>query len=161
MYLADQQACSGVCHALVKLMWTKPSPVVSWCTFTDPELARVGLAETEAKKTGVDHRVYSFPFSDIDRARAEGEIEGMAKLVTSPRGKVLGAAIAGPHAGELIAECALAIGNGMKAGDLSASIHAYPTLAQINRRVADMRLKDSLTPRAKTWIKRIFRLQGG
>jgi len=72
-----------------------------------------------------------------------------------------GAAIVGPHAGELIAECALAIGNGMKAGDLSASIHTYPTLAQINQRVADVRLKDALTPRAKMWIKRIFRLQGG
>jgi len=160
-HLAEHHAGIVLRHAIFKLRWTKPSPVVPWCTFTDPELARVGLSETEAKKTGVDHRVYSFPFSDIDRARAEGEIEGMAKLVTSPRGKVLGAAIAGPHAGELIAECALAIGNGMKAGDLSASIHTYPTLAQINQRVADVRLKDALTPRAKMWIKRIFRLQGG
>jgi pyruvate/2-oxoglutarate dehydrogenase complex dihydrolipoamide dehydrogenase (E3) component len=159
-HLAEHHAGIVLRHAIFHLKWTKPSTVVPWCTFTDPELARVGLSAIEAKKTGVDHRVYTFPFSDIDRARAEGEIEGMAKLVTSPRGKLLGAAIVGPHAGELIAECVMAIGNGMKAGDLSAPIHTYPTLAQINRRVADMRLKEGLTPRAKTWVKRIFRLRG-
>src|SRR5204862_720366 len=128
-------------------------------TFTDPELARVGLSETEARKTGVDHRVYKFPFSDIDRARAEGEIEGMAKLVTSPRGKLLGAAIVGPHAGELIAECALAIGNGMKAGGLSAAVHVGSGLAQLNRRVADMGLKESWTPRAKRWVNQMLGFQ--
>jgi pyruvate/2-oxoglutarate dehydrogenase complex dihydrolipoamide dehydrogenase (E3) component len=159
-HLAEHHAGIVLRHAVFRLNWTKPSTVVPWCTFTDPEFARVGLSETEAKTTGVDYRVYTFPFSDIDRARAEGEIEGMAKLVTDPRGKLLGAAIVGPHAGELIAECVLAIGNGMKAGDLSAAIHTYPTLGQINRRAADMRLKESLTPRAKTWIQRIFRLHG-
>ena len=134
--------------------------MLPWCTFTDPEFARVGLSETEAKKTGVDHRVYTFPFSDIDRARTDDECEGMAKLVATKRGKLLGAAIVGPHAGDLIAEYVLAIGHGMNAGDISASIHTYPTFAQINRRVADMRLKQSLTPGAKRWIKRIFALRG-
>ena len=67
--------------------WAKPSRVVPWCTYTDPELARVGLSETEARKQGVAHRVYRFPFDEIDRARAEGETEGFAKIVTDPQGQ--------------------------------------------------------------------------
>jgi pyruvate/2-oxoglutarate dehydrogenase complex dihydrolipoamide dehydrogenase (E3) component len=147
-------------HAIFRMRWTKPSPVVPWCTYTDPELARVGLSETEAKTRGVDHRVYRFPFEENDRARAEGETEGFAKLVTSPKGRILGAAIVGPHAGELIAEYALALTKGMKAADISSTIHTYPTLAQINRRVADQRQKEGLTPSSKAWIRRIFGLQG-
>jgi pyruvate/2-oxoglutarate dehydrogenase complex dihydrolipoamide dehydrogenase (E3) component len=159
-HVAEHHAGIVLRHVIFKLKWAKPSTVVPWCTYTDPEFARVGLSESEAKKTGVAHRVYTFPFADIDRARAEGETEGLAKLVTDPKGRLLGAAIVGPHAGELIAECVLAIGHRMKAGDLSAAIHTYPTLAQINRRAADQRLKESLTPTSKAWIKRIFRLQG-
>jgi hypothetical protein len=68
--------------------------------------------------------------------------------------------IVGSHAGELIAEYVMAIAKGMNAKELTGIIHAYPTLAQINRRVADQRLKEGLTPNAKSWIQRIFGLQG-
>jgi pyruvate/2-oxoglutarate dehydrogenase complex dihydrolipoamide dehydrogenase (E3) component len=159
-HVAEHHAGIVLRQTIFKLKWAKPSMVVPWCTYTDPELARVGLSEAEARKTGVAHRVYTFPFADIDRARTEGETEGMAKLVTKPNGKLLGAGIVGPHAGELIAECVLALNHGMKAGALSASIHTYPTLSQINRRAADMRLKESLTPNAKAWIRRLFGLRG-
>jgi pyruvate/2-oxoglutarate dehydrogenase complex dihydrolipoamide dehydrogenase (E3) component len=142
------------------MAWARPSKVIPWCTYTDPELARVGLSETEAKQQGVAHRVYTFPFADNDRARAEGETEGLAKIVTDPRGRLLGAAIVGLHAGELIAEYALALTRGMKAADISGTIHTYPTLAQINRRVADQRLKEGLTPSSKAWIRRVFGLRG-
>ena len=91
-------------QAIFRMKWVKPSTTVPWCTFTDPELARVGLSETEAKERNIAHKVYRFPFEEIDRARAEGETEGFAKIVTDPKGKLLGAAIVGPHAGELIAE---------------------------------------------------------
>jgi pyruvate/2-oxoglutarate dehydrogenase complex dihydrolipoamide dehydrogenase (E3) component len=133
---------------------------VPWCTYADPELARVGLSETEAKHQGVAHRVYRFPFADIDRARAEGETEGCAKLVTDPKGRLLGAAIVGAHAGELIAEAVLAMNRGLKASALSGAIHVYPTLAQVNRRAADQRMKEGLTPSSKAWIRRLFGLQG-
>jgi pyruvate/2-oxoglutarate dehydrogenase complex dihydrolipoamide dehydrogenase (E3) component len=159
-HVAEHHAGIVLRQALFRMWWAKPSPVVPWCTFTDPELARVGLSETEAKQRGVAHRVYRFAFDEIDRARAESETEGFAKIVTDPKGRLLGAAIVGPHAGELIAEYVLALSKGMNAKDLTGVIHAYPTLAQINRRVADQRLKEGLTPTAKIWIQRIFRLRG-
>ncbi len=159
-HVAEHHAGIVLRQAIFRMRWAKPSPVVPWCTFTDPELARVGLSETEAKARGVPHRVYRFAFDDIDRARAEGETEGLAKIVTDPKGRLLGAAIVGAHAGELIAEYVLALARGMNAKELTGIIHAYPTLAQINRRVADQRLKEGLTPTAKMWIRRLFRLQG-
>ena len=134
--------------------------VIPWCTFTDPELARVGVSEAEAKQQNLPHRVYKFPFEEMDRARAEGETEGFAKIITSLKGVILGAAIVGPHAGELIHEYVLAIAKRMTTNDLSGIIHIYPTLAQINRRVADQRRKESLTPNAKKWIMRIAGLRG-
>lgn len=134
--------------------------VIPWCTFTEPELARVGISEAEAKQQNIPHRVYKFPFEEMDRARAEGETVGFAKIITDPKGVVLGAAIAGAHAGELIHEYVLAIAKRMTTNDLSGIIHIYPTLAQINRRVADQRRKESLTPTAKKWIMRIAGLRG-
>ncbi len=159
-HLAEHHAGIVLRNAIFRMKWAKPSPVVPWCTFTDPELARVGLSETEAKRSGSAYKVYRFPFADIDRARAEGETAGLAKIVTNHRGKLLGAAIVGPHAGELIAEFGFALSHGMRARDLSDVIHAYPTLAQINRRVADLRMKERLTPTSRRWLQRLFGLRG-
>jgi pyruvate/2-oxoglutarate dehydrogenase complex dihydrolipoamide dehydrogenase (E3) component len=159
-HMAEHQAGVVLRNALFRLPAKVETRTIPWCTFTDPELARVGLSETEARRQGVRHRVYFFPFSGIDRARTDAEPEGLAKIVTTPRGRLLGAAIAGPQAGELIHEYALALGKGMKASDLSGVIHIYPTLAQINRKVADERMKARLTPLVRWWIKRLFRLRG-
>ena len=159
-HVAEHHAGIVLRRAIFRMGWAKPSPVVPWCTYTDPELARVGLSETEAMARNMAHHIYRFPLEDIDRARAEGETEGFAKVVTDPRGKLLGAGIVSPHAGELIAEYALAITRGLKAADISGTIHPYPTFAMVNRRVADQRMKDGLTPASKGWIKRIFRLRG-
>ncbi len=159
-HMAEHHAGILLRRAIFRMQWAKPSPVVPWCTYTDPELARVGLSEAEARKRGIVHRVYRFAFDEIDRARAEAETEGFAKIVTGPNGKLLGAAIVGPHAGELIPEYVLALSKGMNAKDLTGVIHAYPTLAQINRRVADQRMKEALTPSSKRWIQRLFGLQG-
>lgn len=159
-HLAEHHAGIVLRHAIFRMRWTKPSTILPWCTYTDPEIARVGVSEGEASQRGIAHRVYRFAFDEIDRARAEGEAEGFAKLVTDPKGRILGAAIVGPHAGELIAEITLAMTRGLSAKHLSAAIHAYPTLASIARRVADQRMKESLTPSGKAWIRRIFGLRG-
>ncbi|MGZ4960089.1 MAG: dihydrolipoyl dehydrogenase family protein [Methylomonas sp.] len=159
-HMAEHQAGVVLKNALFHWPSKAQTHNIPWCTFTDPELARVGLSETEALEQGIPHRVYSFPFADVDRAVAEGETQGLAKIVTTKRGKLLGACIVGPHAGELISEYVLAITKGMKTSDLSNTVHIYPTLAQINRRVADQRLKEALTPGRKRWLKRIFGWRG-
>jgi pyruvate/2-oxoglutarate dehydrogenase complex dihydrolipoamide dehydrogenase (E3) component len=158
--VAEHHAGVVLRRAIFHLFWTKPSRVIPWCTFTDPELARVGLSESEAIAGKIAHNVYRFRFEEIDRARTDGETEGFAKLVTNPRGKVLGATIVGPHAGELIAEYGLALAKGMRAKDISGIVHTYPTLASINRRVADRQMKSGLTPATRAIIKRLFGLQG-
>jgi pyruvate/2-oxoglutarate dehydrogenase complex dihydrolipoamide dehydrogenase (E3) component len=159
-HVAEHHAGIVLRQTLFRMSWAKPSPVVPWCTYTDPELARVGLSEAEARRYGIEHRIYRFPFGDVDRARVEGETEGFAKLVTDRRGRLLGAAIVGADAGELIAECVLAIGKRMKVGDISAAIHAYPTRSQIARRAADERRKAALTPSSRAWMRRVFGLRG-
>lgn len=159
-HVAEHHAGVVLRNAIFRLPAKAQTKNIPWCTFTEPELARVGLSESEAKAQNVAYRAYTFPFEENDRARAESEIEGMAKIVTDPKGRLLGAAIVGAHAGELIAEYALAIAKGMKAADLSGVIHTYPTFAQINRRVADQRMKEGLTPSRKRWIQRIFGLRG-
>jgi len=159
-HMAEHQAGIVLRNALFHLPAKAQTSSIPWCTFTAPELARVGLSEQEASQQDIDHRVYTFPFSEIDRGIAEGETDGMAKIITTPKGKLLGACIVGPHAGELIAEYVLAISQGLNISALSNTIHIYPTLAQINRRVADQRMKEALTPSRKRWIKRLFGLRG-
>ena len=159
-HTAEHQAGVVLRNALFHWPARAETRAVPWCTFTDPELARVGLSEREAAERGIPHRVYGFDFENLDRAVTDGALPGRAKLVTSPRGKILGAAIAGAGAGELIHEYVLAMRQKLKVSDLAGTIHVYPTLAQVNRRLAEQRLKAGLTPAAQRWIKRIFGLRG-
>ena len=159
-HVAEHHAGIILRQTLFRVRWAKPSTVVPWCTYTDPELARVGLSETDARSHGIEHRVYTYPFADIHRARIEGEPEGFAKLVTDPRGHLLGASIVGAHAGELIAECVLAAAHGMKAEDIVGTIHPYPTRSQITRRAANQRRRESLTASSRARIQRLFGLRG-
>lgn len=160
-HVAEHHAGVILRNALFHLPAKVERRTIPWCTYTDPELARVGLSEREARQHGIDHEVYTFPFHDIDRARIEGATAGHAKILTDRSGRLLGAALVGAHAGELIHEYVLALAHGLKASDISKVMHIYPTLAQINRRVADERMKARLTPRAKNWVRRVFRLRGG
>ncbi|CAG0983100.1 dihydrolipoamide dehydrogenase [Myxococcaceae bacterium] len=159
-HMAEHQAGIVLRNALFHWPARFHPRAVPWCTFCDPELARVGLSESEVERAGIPHQVYGFDFSDIDRAVADDAAEGRAKLVVSPNGKLLGAALCGPHAGELIHEYVLALSKGMGVSDLAGVIHIYPTLAQINRRVAEMHLKAKLTPAARRWMQRLFGLRG-
>lgn len=159
-HLAEHHAGIVLRRTVFRMRWAKPSSVVPSAIYTDPEIARVGLSEEEAKRQGVAHRLYRFELADVDRARTESESVGFAKLVASPKGKLLGATIVAPHAGELIGECALAMNQHLGVGELSSTIHPYPTYALLMRRAADQRLKESLTPSSKRWIRRLFGLQG-
>ncbi len=107
-----------------------------WCTYLDPEVASVGFNETMAKKAGVDYKVYKYEFADVDRALAEGEPKGFIKILTDSRRKLIGAQIIGLHAGELIHEWVAVINGRIDIGKIEKSIHVYPTLAQINKKVS-------------------------
>ncbi|MDR9437804.1 MAG: pyridine nucleotide-disulfide oxidoreductase, partial [Thiohalophilus sp.] len=119
---------------------------------------QVGLTEQQAQEQGIKHTVLRFDFKDVDRALTERETTGRVKLVTR-KGKILGASILGPQAGELIHELVLAMQSGAKIGDISAAIHAYPTLAQIHRRAVNTayapKLFSAVTRRIVRWLQRL------
>jgi pyruvate/2-oxoglutarate dehydrogenase complex dihydrolipoamide dehydrogenase (E3) component len=159
-HMAEHHAGIALRGALFHLPAKIEERVIPWCTFTDPELARVGLSETEAEARGIAYQAYTFPFREVDRAITDEGAVGLAKIITAPNGRLLGSAIAGPNAGELIHEYVLALSRNLKVADLANLIHIYPTLAQINRRVANEQIKSRLTPTAKRWMKLLFRLRG-
>ncbi len=159
-HLAEHQAGIVLRQAVLRMFWARPSHVLPWCTYTEPELARVGLSETEAKTRHVAHEVYRFDLDDNDRAHTDGDTAGFGKLVTDPRGRILGAAIVGGHAGELIAEYALAMEQKLAASAISGTVHPYPTWSQTNRRMADQRLKAGLTPGRRRLLQRFLGLRG-
>lgn len=109
---------------------------IPWVTFTDPELANVGLTEDEARKRHGTVHIYRWPYHENDRAQAERTTEGFLKVVTDKKERVVGAAIVGEHAGELIQMWSLAVQRGMRISDLTQWIAPYPTLGEINKRAA-------------------------
>jgi len=111
--------------------------VVPWATFTEPEVARVGLNETEAKERSIAYDVTHFAIEDLDRAIADGERQGVVKVLTVPgRDRILGATIVGEHAGDLIAEFIVAMKHGIGMNKILDTIHIYPTLAEATKMAA-------------------------
>ena len=123
-------------NALFRLPAKVDHRAVPWVTFTDPELAQVGMTEAQARAAGETIRVLRWPFAENDRARAERETEGFVKAVTTARGRILGAGIVGPGAGELIQPWELAIRAKLKIGAMAGLVAPYPTLAEVNKRAA-------------------------
>lgn len=145
-HVAEYQAGVVLSNALFPLIRRKVDyRAVPWTTFTDPELARVGLTEQEAReKLGKDIHVYRHSFEDTDRAVIDGEGEGLIKLVCTSKGKLLGAHILGPGAGELIHEYVLAMQTGLPVSRISRTIHVYPTTSQAVKRAADQYYREKL-----------------
>jgi len=111
--------------------------VIPWATFTDPEVARVGLNETEANEKGIAHEVTLYGIDDLDRAIADEEAQGMVKVLTVPgKDRILGATIVGDHAGDLIVEYIAAMRHGIGLNKILGTIHIYPTLAEANKYAA-------------------------
>ena len=129
--------------------------VIPWATFTDPEVARVGLNETEAKAKNIPYEVTTYGIDDLDRAIADGTAHGVVKVLTVPRkDKILGATIAGEHAGDLITEFVTAMKHGIGLNKILGTIHIYPTLAEANKYVAGNWKRDHAPKRLLEWVKR-------
>ena len=107
-----------------------------WITFTDPELAHVGLTEAEVRARHGKFRVLRWPLAENDRAQAERQSQGLVKVLATPGGRILGASVVGPHAGEIIQPWVLALSQGLKVGALAKMVAPYPTWSEINKRAA-------------------------
>ena len=134
---------------------------VPWCTYTDPELAHVGLSETEARQRGIALDTYRTEMASVDRAILDGDAEGFVKIhCKQGTGAILGATIVARHAGEMIAEVATAMTGGMGLKAIASTIHPYPTQAEAIRKTADAYQRTRLTPKVRWLLGAILRLRG-
>ncbi|MCA0326591.1 MAG: FAD-dependent oxidoreductase [Proteobacteria bacterium] len=129
--------------------------VIPWTTFTDPEVARVGLSEIEARDSGVPYEVTKYGIDDLDRAIADGTAHGFVKILTVPgKDKILGVTIVGEHAGDLLAEYVLAMKHGLGLNKILGTIHTYPTLAEANKYAAGEWKRAHAPKRLLAWVER-------
>jgi len=127
--------------------------VIPWATFTEPEVARVGLNETEAREQGIEYEVTTYGIDDLDRAIADSEAHGFVKVLTVPgKDKILGVTIVGEHAGDLIAEYVLAMKHGLGLNKILGTIHIYPTLAEANKFAAGEWKKAHAPEKLLEWV---------
>ncbi len=159
-HTADYEAQIVVQNAFLFYPFTKKTDfqVVPWTTFTEPEAARVGLTEDEAKKKFGAIDVIKVPFEENDRARTEGETEGFAKIILNGK-KIVGAHIVGLRAGELIHEFVLAMKFDLSLADLGKAIHVYPTLSKITQAAATEKTLENLkSPFVQKWFGRYLKI---
>lgn len=129
--------------------------VIPWCTFTDPEVARVGLNEAEAKEKNTPYEVYTYGIDDLDRAIADSDDLGFVKVLVKPKtDKILGVTIVGSHAGDIIAEYVTAMKYGIGLNKILGTIHIYPTLAEANKFAAGVWKKANAPESVLNWLKR-------
>jgi pyruvate/2-oxoglutarate dehydrogenase complex dihydrolipoamide dehydrogenase (E3) component len=132
-----------------------------WCTYTDPELASIGMNEKAAQAAGLDYTVWSEPFASNDRSLAEGQPAGQVKMLLDAKEKPLGVQILGPHAGELLNEWVAIFNGKVKLSTLAAAIHPYPTIGEINKRVVGNYFAPKIfSDKIKKGLKFFFSLKG-
>ena len=129
--------------------------VIPWVTFCDPEVARVGLNEQEAREKGVAFELVRYRIDELDRAIADSSAEGFVKVLTVPgKDRILGVTIVGAQAGELLAEFVLAMKHGLGLNRILGTIHAYPTLAEANKYAAGEWKRAHAPARLLRWVER-------
>ena len=132
--------------------------VIPWATFTEPEIARVGLNESEAQEQDIEYEVTRYGIDDLDRAIADSEAHGFVKVLTPPgKDRILGVTIVGEHAGDLIAEFVLAMRHGLGLNKILGTIHIYPTLAEANKYAAGEWKRAHVPHRLLEWVARFHR----
>jgi len=161
-HMADYEAQIVIRNAFAPFPFKKKTDfrVVPWATFTDPEIARVGLTEAKAReKFGIDKvKVYKISFADNDRAQAESETEGFAKVVAH-KNRIVGAHVLGAHAGEIIHEFVWAMRENLKVSELNKIVRVYPTLAKITQAVGTEATLETLkSPFVRKWFARYLKI---
>jgi pyruvate/2-oxoglutarate dehydrogenase complex dihydrolipoamide dehydrogenase (E3) component len=136
-HVAEHMSKVAIANAILRVPRSINERHIVWCTFTDPELARLGESEVTLRKRNAHFAAYRFPFEKIDRAITESDTSGLIKVLASPRGRILGVTILGPNAGEMISEWALAMRNGVSLSNVADTLHPYPTYSLGNRQIAD------------------------
>jgi pyruvate/2-oxoglutarate dehydrogenase complex dihydrolipoamide dehydrogenase (E3) component len=136
--------------------------VIPWATFTDPEVARVGLNEEEARERGVAYEVTTYGIDDLDRAIADNVAYGVVKVLTVPgKDRILGVTIVGEHAGDLIAEYVAAMRHGFGMNKILGTIHIYPTLAEANKYAAGEWKRAHAPENLLKWVEKLHRWRRG
>ena len=136
--------------------------LIPWATYTDPEVAHVGLNEQEARQKNIRYEATTYLIEDLDRAITDEEDHGLVKVLTVPgKDTILGVTIVGSHAGDLIAEFVLAMKHGLGLNRILGTIHIYPTLAEANKYVAGAWKRDHAPERLLRWVERFHRWRRG
>ena len=158
-HVAAHQAWTAAVNALVSPFWSFRTDyrVIPWVTFTDPEVARVGLNEQEAAERGIEVEVTRYGLDDLDRAIADSDAYGQVKVLTEPgKDRILGVTLIGAHAGEMLAEFVLAMKHNLGLNKILGTIHVYPTWAEANKFAAGEWKKSHKPEAALRWAERFF-----
>ena len=155
-HAAEREAAVAFQNAVLRLGKRIDYTAIPWATFTDPEVASVGLTEAEARGRDPDVRVLRAELAEVDRARIDDATDGFAKVVATPAGKVLGATIVGPEASAVVQEFVLAIEHGLTLTDLANTVHPYPSYSGVARKLANQflahRLEKGYVQTALRWF---------
>jgi pyruvate/2-oxoglutarate dehydrogenase complex dihydrolipoamide dehydrogenase (E3) component/uncharacterized membrane protein YdjX (TVP38/TMEM64 family) len=163
-HTAAHQAWYAAVNGLFGFAWRFKADysVIPWATFIDPEVARVGLNEQEAKEKGVAYEVTRYGLDDLDRAIADSATQGWVKVLTVPgKDRILGVTIVGEHAGDLLAEYVLAIKHGLGLNKILGTIHTYPTLAEANKYAAGEWKRAHQPLALLRWVERLHAWRRG
>lgn len=160
-HVAGYEASTALTNIVLRLPRKSDYTKVAWCTYTDPEVASIGLNEKRARQANIEYTTLEENFQENDRALAEGEELGKIKVLIDKKGKLLGCQIIGPHAGELIHEWVAATWGGVKLSTMAGAIHVYPTLSEISKRAAGAHFAEKLFgDRTKSVLRLLFHLKG-
>jgi pyruvate/2-oxoglutarate dehydrogenase complex dihydrolipoamide dehydrogenase (E3) component len=159
-HAADAMARIVIQNALFFGRRRVSSLVIPWCTYTDPELAHVGIDPELADEQGIAYETHEISMSDVDRAILDGDDEGLLKVhVARGKDKILGATLVAAHAGEMISEISLAMTAGVGLGSIANVIHPYPTQTEIIKKAGDAYNRSRLTPRVKKLFETFLALR--
>jgi pyruvate/2-oxoglutarate dehydrogenase complex dihydrolipoamide dehydrogenase (E3) component len=159
-HAADAAAKIAVTNALFLRTQKLSSLVMPWCTYTDPEVAHVGMYERDAEAAGIEVDTFQVPLREVNRAVTDGDEEGFVKIhVKRGSDRILGATIVASHAGEMLSEVTLAIVGKLGLRAILKTIHPYPTLAEGIKRAAGLYVRGKATPRIKRWLARWMALR--